>query len=89
MAQALLLFLFVFSVAARAEDIKKIQPAGYVTDLAGALTPDAKAQLEALCLELEQKTGAQMAIVTVHSLEGDEPQVYANKLFKQFGVGSL
>ena len=74
--------------AAGAEDIKKIQPTGYVTDLANVLTPQAKAQLEALCTELEQKTGAQMAIVTVHSLEGEEAQVYANKLFKQLGVGS-
>lgn len=74
--------------AVRAEDIKKIQPTGYVTDLANVLAPQAKAQLEALCLELEQKTGAQMAIVTVHSLEGDEAPVYANKLFKQLGVGS-
>jgi uncharacterized protein len=74
--------------ATRAEDIKKIQPTGYITDLANALTPQAKTQLETLCTELEQKTGAQMAIVTVHSLEGDEAQVYANKLFKQLGVGS-
>lgn len=81
------LLLCLLPFIARAEDIKKIQPAGYVTDLAGALTPEAKVQLEALCTELEQKTGAQMAIVTVHSLEGDEAQVYANKLFKQLGVG--
>jgi uncharacterized protein len=86
-----LLFLvslcLLLPLGARAEDIKKIHPTGYVTDLASALTPQAKAQLEALCLELEQKTGAQMAIVTVHSLEGDEAPVYANKLFKQLGVG--
>jgi uncharacterized protein len=85
----LLLFLCVLlPFAARAEDLKKIQPTGYVTDLANALTPQAKTQLEAMCTELEQKTGAQMAIVTVHSLEGDEAQVYANKLFKQIGLGS-
>jgi len=83
----LFLLLCLLPFVARAEDLKKIQPTGYVTDLAGALTPEAKAQLEALCTELEQKTGAQMAIVTVHSLEGDEAQVYANKLFKQLGVG--
>ncbi|GAC1618875.1 MAG: hypothetical protein NVS9B13_07400 [Candidatus Acidiferrum sp.] len=88
-SRLLLLFAlcFLLPFAARAEDIKKIQPAGYVTDLANVLTPQAKTQLEALGTELEQKTGAQMAIVTVHSLEGDEAQVYANKLFKQFGVG--
>lgn len=79
---------FLLPFATGAEDIKKIQPTGYVIDLANVLTPQAKAQLEALCLELEQKTGAQISIVTVHSLEGDEAPVYANKLFKQLGVGS-
>jgi uncharacterized protein len=71
----------------RAEDIKSIHPAGYVTDLAGAIEPDTKARLEALCTELEQKTGAQMAIVTVRSLEGETPSTYGNELYRQLGVG--
>ncbi len=49
---------------------------------------DTKARLEALCTELEQKTGAQMAIVTVHSLEGQSVENYAVDLYKQLGVGS-
>jgi uncharacterized protein len=75
------------SAITRADDIHKIQPTGYVTDLAGILDPQTKAQLEALGTELEQKTGAQMAIVTVKSLDGQEIQPYANELFKQLGVG--
>ena len=75
------------SAVTRADDINKIQPTGYVTDLAGILDPQAKAQLEALGTELEQKTGAQMAIVTVKSLDGQEIQPYANDLFQHLGVG--
>lgn len=71
----------------RAEDIKQIQPAGYVIDLAGILKPDTRKQLEALCTELEQKTGAQLAIVTVKSLDGNEIQPYANDLFQHLGIG--
>jgi len=71
----------------RADDIKQIRPTGYVTDLAGVIQPQAEAQLEAMCTELEQKTGAQMAVVTVKSLDGNEIQPYANDLFKQLGVG--
>jgi uncharacterized protein len=82
----LCLVLCVIAVT-RAEDIKQIHPAGYVTDLAGIIQPQAKAQLEAMATELEQKTGAQMAIVTVKSLDGNEIQPYANDLFKQLGVG--
>jgi uncharacterized protein len=85
---ALFCLVFAFACAAAAEDIKKIHPTGYVTDLAGAIQPDTKAQLEALCTELEQKTGAEMAIVTVHSLEGQSIENYAVDLYKQLGVGS-
>ena len=75
------------SQLSRAEDISKIKPIGYVTDLAGALNADTKAKLEALGTELEQKTGAQMAIVTIHSLEGESVENYANDLYKKLGVG--
>jgi len=81
--------LLLFSASfCTAEDIKKIHPAGYVSDLAGVIRPEAKERLEALCTEMEQKTGAQMAIVTVQSLEGESVENYAVDLFKQLGVGS-
>jgi uncharacterized protein len=76
-----------FATRAFPEEIKSIHATGYVTDLVGVIQAETKAQLEALGLELEQKTGAQMAVVTVHSLEGQSVQVYANDLFKQLGVG--
>src|SRR6266699_1566742 len=86
---ALLSCLLLFSAAlSAAEDIKKIHPTGYVSDLAAVISADAKTRLEALCAEVEQKTGAQMAIVTVQSLEGESVENYAVGLFKQLGVGS-
>jgi uncharacterized protein len=83
---ALCLVLCVAGVT-RADDIKKIHPTGYVTDLAGILQPQTRTQLEALCTELEQKTGAQMAVVTVNSLDGNDIETYAVDLYKQLGVG--
>src|ERR1700676_5221951 len=85
---ALFCVVFAFACASAAEDLKKIHPTGYVTDLAGTIQPDTKARLEALATELEQKTGAEMAIVTVHSLEGQSIENYAVDLYKQLGVGS-
>ena len=76
------------AVFARADDIKSIHPTGYVTDLAGVTGADKTAKLEALCTELEQKTGAQMAIVTVRSLDGQSVEYYAVDLFRQLGIGS-
>src|SRR2546427_7135027 len=84
----LLCAAFLAAALARAEDIKSIHPTGYVTDLAGVIDAEKKASLEALCGELEQKTGAQMAVVTVRSLEGESVETYAVDLFKQLGVGS-
>ena len=84
------LFIFLFfavAIAAPAENIKDIHPSGYVTDLAGVIRADTKTRLESLCTELQQKTGAQMAIVTVRSLEGETAEQYGNELFKQLGVG--
>lgn len=81
-------FLFFFALAANAEKIQDIHPTSYVTDLAHIIAPDSKARLESLCLELEQKTGAQMAIVTVRSLDGQDVDQYGNDLFKQLGAGN-
>jgi uncharacterized protein len=85
---ALFCLVFAFAHTAVAEDLKKIHPTGYVTDLAGAIQADTKGRLEALCTELQEKTGAQMAIVTIHSLEGQSIENYAVDLYKQLGVGS-
>jgi uncharacterized protein len=84
----LLCAAFLGAVLARGEDIKSIHPTGYVTDLAEVIGAQKKAGLEALCTELEQKTGAQMAIITVRSLEGESVEYYAVDLFKQLGIGS-
>jgi uncharacterized protein len=84
----LLCAAFLGAVLVSAEDVKSIHPTGYATDLAGVIGEEKKASLEALCTELEQKTGAQLAIVTVRSLEGESVETYAVDLFKQLGVGS-
>ena len=83
----LVLILFGCPLALRAENPKSIHPTGYVADLAGVIAADTKARLEALCYEVEQKTGAQMAIVTVHSLDGESVEDYAVNLYKLLGVG--
>ena len=75
------------AVCTHAEDIKSIHPTGYVTDLAGVIGAEKKASLEALCTELEQKTGAQMAIITVRSLDGQSVEDYAVDLLRHLGVG--
>lgn len=74
--------------ALRAEKIPDIRPQGYVTDLAQVIDPATKARLEALCTEVQQKTGAQIAVVTVRSLDGQSKEDYAADLYKHLGVGA-
>jgi uncharacterized protein len=86
---AIPLIALAFSMlCAHAEQTKDIQPTGYVTDLASVVSPETKARLETLCTELQQKTEAQLAVVTVNSLEGESVEDYAVALYKQLGVGA-
>lgn len=84
----LAVLLLAWCSFAGAEKIADIRPQGYVTDLAHVIDPAAKAKLETLCAEVEQKTGAQIAVVTVDSLDGRTREDYAADLYKQLGVGS-
>src|ERR1019366_803498 len=73
--------------AGRAVDWKALQPQGYVSDFAGAIDSASKAQLEAYCGIVEHSTGAQMALVTIASLEGEPIEDVANTIFRAWGVG--
>ena len=82
------LLLIALSVCAFAEKINDIRPQGYVTDLAGVIDPATRQKIELLATEVEQKTGAQIAVVTVKSLEGQTREDYAADLYKHLGIGS-
>src|ERR1700734_1980982 len=84
----LAVLLVVIGCFASAEKIADIRPQGYVTDLAGVIDPATKARLETLCAEVQQKTGAQIAVVTVNSLDGQSKEDYSADLYKHLGVGS-
>lgn len=60
---------------------------GFVNDYAGLLTPQARAQLEARLTQLEKDTTAEVAVVTIKSLEGDSIEDYAVRLFEKWGIG--
>lgn len=65
--------LAVFCLApAGAEQVAKLPaPTGYVSDIAGVLSPEKKQQVEALCTQVDQKAHAQIAVVTVNSIEAN------------------
>jgi len=40
------------------------------------------------CVQVEQKTGVQLVIVLVHSLDDEPAQTVAGKLFREWGLGT-
>jgi len=66
---------------------QQLKPQGYVSDFANVLAPPVRDQLTALCAELDQKTHAQIAVVTVKSLEGRPIEDYAMDLATRLGIG--
>jgi uncharacterized protein len=70
-----------------AEQVKNLKPQGYVNDFAGVLSAQAREKLTALCAEVDQKTKAQIAVVTVSSLEGEPVEQFSIELATQWGIG--
>jgi uncharacterized protein len=64
------------------------RPDGYVNDFAAVLTDDDEAYLEGYLRTLETDTSAEVAIVTVTSLDGMTIEEYANRLFADWGIGT-
>lgn len=77
--------LLIFALSAGAQTFPK--PSGYINDFVGVLSPEMKSQLDALATEVQQKTGAEVAVAIVKSLEGETVENYANRLAEQWGVG--
>jgi uncharacterized protein len=80
-------FIIVAFLFARAEPVSQLQATGYVNDFAHVLNPDAASQISEICLQVDQKAHAQIAVVAVNSLDGSDIESYAVELFKRWGVG--
>jgi len=63
------------------------QPQGYVSDFAGLLSASGKNRLETQLSSVEKETGAEIAVVTVKSLDGMSIEDYASRLFEKWGIG--
>ncbi len=89
-AVVLLVLPFLFyakpACAEKVADLSK--PTGYVSDFAGVLSPETTAQLDALCSELDKQAHAQIAVVTIKSLDGESIEQFATDLEDKWKVGN-
>ncbi len=72
---------------ALAVDWKALKPQGYVSDFANVVDPQSKAALDAYAASVKQATRAELAFVTVQSLQGEPIEDVANDLFHTWGIG--
>lgn len=83
------LLVFLLASAAGAADVGPPIPAprGFVTDNAGVIPPDKDREIAALLGELQEKTGAEIAILTIPSTQPLDDFDYATAVFDRWKVG--
>ncbi len=77
------IFLVVFPVLAQ----ELPQPVGYVNDFAGMFSFSFRQSLEQELVAFEKETTAEIAVVTIDSLEGGNLEDYAVRLFEDWQIG--
>jgi uncharacterized protein len=60
---------------------------GRVVDQAGVMSAESKSDIETKSKTLEDKSGIQLVVATVKSLQGSDIETYANQLFRTWKLG--
>jgi uncharacterized protein len=86
---AVVLLIFAPSVVLTAESVSSLPaPTGYVNDFAGVLSQSTKYNLEHLCTQVDRQAHAQIAVVTIKTLDNDQPiDEFATALEEKWKVG--
>jgi uncharacterized protein len=76
-----------WAMAAHEVPNPRVETGSFVEDSAGVLGSQYIAIIDDICKELESKTSAELAVVTVDNLGGLTVEDFAGQLFKRFGIG--
>jgi uncharacterized protein len=82
---AALAFVFALALTAFAFDFPPLS--GRVVDQAGIISPVVRSDIEKKSKDLEDKSGIQLVVATVKSLQGSDIETYANQLFRFWKLG--
>src|SRR5688500_3029601 len=83
---SLALVLAMLPPPARAQ-IQLPRPTGFINDLANVIPPEAEAEILRIIEEVRQKSGGEIAVVTLPSLEGGTRDEVALQILREWGVG--
>jgi len=82
-----LFLVFTLATFVFPADVQYPANGGYVTDLANVIGQDYSQKISQLADELQQNTGAQLAVATVKTTRPLDTKSYAVELFKRWGIG--
>lgn len=84
-----LALLFLLPVAAFCQPVQNLpKPTDYVSDFAHVMSPAAIQQIDYVCGEVDHETHAQIAVVTVNTLDGEPIEDYVVDLYQKWGLGA-
>ena len=87
---SIVLLLLAPAVWCCGETVKSLPaPTGYISDFAGVLSATTKDNLESLCTQVDRQAHAQIAVITINSLDdGQTIEEFATELEDKWGVGN-
>ncbi|MEK9150043.1 MAG: TPM domain-containing protein, partial [Candidatus Desantisbacteria bacterium] len=80
-------FCILYSVSCLADVVSFPEPNGYVTDSAEIISPNDELAITGMAEELERKTTAQLAVVTIETTQPETIEGFSVKLFEKWGIG--
>lgn len=86
-ANSILAFAVLSLGLLHAEQVRQLKPNGFVNDFANVIDSESNRQIQYLCTQVDHRAQAQIAVVTVESLEGSTVDAFARQLFRQWGIG--
>ncbi|HTO91706.1 MAG TPA: TPM domain-containing protein [Candidatus Sulfotelmatobacter sp.] len=92
-ALALTLLAWAHPSPARSQDASAPDTAavpaavGHVNDFAGVMDDSSRAKLESFLAQVQEKTGAELAVLTVRSTEPESPSDYKVRVFERWKIG--
>lgn len=85
----LALLILLLPLAAVCQPVSSLpKPTNYVSDFAHVMSPGAIQQIDYVCGEVDHEAHAQIAVVTVKSLDGDDVADYAVNVYQKWGLGA-
>jgi len=87
MPRCLALVALLLPLVTFAESVNDLKPTGYVNDFAHVIDQSTTAQIDDICRQVDEKAHAQIALVTINTLDGSDIETYSINLAEKWGMG--